>query len=168
MLEGIDIDQIDRDLTNIAELIQHRKKIEHYYDLAETENISLMSYGGYAIKFDMNIDGRIIKCILDTGCQVNCISDEVIDRLNLHEYVDTSIIGNAKGVGGIVKTSGFIPYLPVRVGEYILPSCFVVTNMGCDCECLVGILFMRFYNILIDFANNSITISGHPFPFSLG
>ncbi len=60
-----------------------------------------------------------------------------------------------------------MPYLPVSVGNYSCPTCFEVADLGARCDCLIGILFMRYYGVVIDLEKNTLKISGNDMPFKL-
>lgn len=164
---GLDSQDYDSDLFD-----ERVKKLDNYYKRADIEHISDMADDkcGDLINFDMSIDGNIIKCILDTSRQINCISSDIINKYGLIEYVDTFVARGGKKIKGISGAHGFIPYLPVYIDKYPVPSCFVVTSMEYDC--VVGISFMEFYDISIDFETTLMNIGnsrykGDPISFTL-
>lgn len=127
-----------------------------------------MSRGRFQLIVEMKYNDTPIKCLLDTGAQQNIMSVACATRLGILDMIDREHTSKIAGVGGLQQTYGFAPYLPISVGNYSCPTCFEVTEMeGLSCDCLIGILFMRFYGIVIDLEKNTVKISGVDMPFTL-
>jgi hypothetical protein len=71
------------------------------------------------------------------------------------------------GVNGITENCGFIPYLPLSNNNFTFPLCAHVIKTTLPCDCLIGITFMRFYGVIIDFDKNTLTIGGKQISFRL-
>jgi hypothetical protein len=172
----IDIDRLIRDLgaqlmqpvQPPAEQPEQLSKLDELYQQMEDGNIDYMMKGGFHIIVEMQYEDKPIKCILDTGAQKNIMDVSCMTRLGISDMVDREHVGKIKGVGGLQQTYGFAPYIPLSVGNYSCPTCFIVSELtGLDCDCLIGILFMRFYGIVIDLDKNTVKISGVDIPFQL-
>lgn len=147
----------------------HAQKIESLYELAERDNVDMMMVGRYSIYIDMICDGKIVKCMFDTGAQQNVITAKAVEKLGLHDCVDTSYAGKDKmhGIAGSIDSKGFIPYLSLSLSNYTFPTCFTVLPTENEWDCLIGILFMRFYGVSIDFDKNQLHICEQCVPFRL-
>lgn len=160
----VDIQKITDELSSIF----NEQHINQLYEQAEQEDIYLMRMGSYSIYIDVTFQGQTLKCMLDTGAQQNCMTLDAVNRMNLHNYVDTAHPIKIVGVAGESMTHGFIPYLPIEIGNFTAPTCFDVTKTEkAHWDCLIGFLFMRFYKVTIDFENNLLTIGGQKVPFRL-
>lgn len=147
----------------------HMQKIDSLYESAERDNVDMMMIGRYSIYIDMMYDGQLVKCMFDTGAQQNVITAKAVDKLCVQDCVDTSYAGKDKmrGIAGSIDSNGFIPYLSLSLNNYTFPSCFTVLPTENEWDCLIGILFMRFYGVSIDFDKNQLHIGKQCVPFRL-
>ena len=146
----------------------HMQKINSLYESAARDNIDIMMIGKYNIYIDMMYEGEIIKCMFDTGSQKNIMTTKIVDKLGIQDCIDISFRKDKiYGVTGSIESNGFIPYLSLSLNNYIFPSCFTVLLIEQEWNCLIGILFMRFYNVCIDFNKNQLHIGGQCIPFRL-
>lgn len=162
----VDIQKMISDLSGIFN--EHENTITQMYNKAEEEDVHLMIFGGCSIHIDATLNGQKIDCVLDTGAQQNCMPLDVVERLKIHDLVDIQVQTRMYGVGGTSKTYGLIPYLPIEIGNFVTPTCFtVMQEQRLNCDCLIGLPFLRFYKANIDFDKNQLTLSNNVIPFKL-
>lgn len=167
----IDFSQLIQDLSNSYN--QHiqttdQRKLQKLYELYESDHIYDMMVGFYRLVVDMECCGKKITCLLDTGAQVNILYGKTVTQLNMWDCVDTSTKSDIVGVNGISQSRGFIPYLQMSIGNISFPSCFVVVEREkCDNDCIIGLMFMRFYGMCLDVGTNIVRIGSVSIPFRL-
>lgn len=118
-----------------------------------------MLHGRLALHVTLEIAGKQVDCLLDTGAEQNIIRADVVDQLGLGDLVDAECRGELCGVGGKSKTRGLIPYLEVGMSGYVLPvSWTVMEGKELNVQAILGISFMRYYGVRIDFAANRMYV----------
>lgn len=146
---------------------EHKRRISDLYDRVYTENLVSMTVGNYSIIVDMKFEDKTITCMFDTGAQMNVITTTTIEHLKLHDYVDNERASVISGAVGRAKTYGYIPYLPLSLGERACPTNFTVIDAEHPFDCIIGILFMRHYGVVIDFDKSTLSVAGEYIPFRL-
>lgn len=145
----------------IKDIIKTYKSIQntsHLYDMAEDE-IAPMLYSRSSLYLSINLVNKKIDALIDTGAETNIISKKIVDELGLNEYVDISQQGNIKGVG-TSRSHGMIPYLEIRIDDISCPLCFTVLDTSINIDMIIGLPFMQFYNINLNFEKRVINIMG--------
>lgn len=174
MQMAINIDELSRSLAeSLSKSFEYQQivkpsKIDELYQKAHEEDIlNLMRMGGYSIYVDFECEGKPIKCLFDTGAQINIMTTKLVSDLGIDDRVDASIKSQITGAAGFVSMKGFIPYLQLNIGNYVFPTCFDVADTDAPYECIIGILFMRAYGVCIDFEKNCLHIGKLNIPFRL-
>ena len=150
---------IAEQLSNIFNKYIHENKIEELYQKSHEFG---MLYTGNSICIECTINGYNVECILDTGAEGNLISNNIVKNLHIENYVDYSLKTNCLGATGSGTTDGFVPYIPMFCGNIECPTNFVVSGFN---HILLGVPFLKYYNVKIDYENNIIEIKGHKVPF---
>lgn len=142
-------------------------KLEEAYRASEMEELYDMEIGKYSVVVTMKCMEKDIVCLFDTGAQSNIMSCDAIEKFGLRDLIDTSRCAKIVGVSGEMHAIGFIPRVTMSIGDYMCPACFTVAPLDKTYDCIIGINFMRFYGICIDFGNSQVTMKGQHIPFCL-
>lgn len=145
----------------------NQNEINELYELAEKENINFMSFQ-CAIYIDVQINDFTARALVDTGASQNIIPVSLVNELKINNYVDYSEIGICVGVGTCAIV-GRIPYLPIHIGNASYPTCFTVTSRRSEqeSELIIGLPFMRFYDVNLNIGKNIMTICGKEIPIKM-
>jgi hypothetical protein len=133
-------------------------KTEHLWVSAD-ENIMPMLYCRTSIYLTIEICGRKVKCLLDTGAQNNIITRTLVNELQLDSFVDNSYKCKVVGVG-TSEITGIIPYIEVTIDKVHCPLYFNVMDKVGSFEAILGLPFMMFYKVQLDFGTNKMKIMG--------
>lgn len=144
---------------------EHDAFIESLYYKMETE-ILPMDISKFSIRLPVNINGNTIECLIDTGASINIISSEIVKKAELWYCVDKKIKTNLVGVGSI-KTHGFIPYLDVEIAGSKYPLSATVADLHSETQMILGISFLSYYQVTLDFKNRKVSINGKPTHFKI-
>jgi hypothetical protein len=129
------------------------------------ENILPMITSHTSLYVKTKIRDNEIICLLDTGAEDNVIDPELAHKLGLTEYIDTRKASLMMGVGKNL-TSGKIMYLDIEIGGDIFPLCFTVMDMAIKKNHpIIGLPFMMFYKIKLDFDLRKMWIMGKEYEF---
>ena len=158
--------QMNNMLQNLIELYNEEQKKQettnHLWDLAE-QNILPMIFSRCTVNIDLKLNNHKLRCFLDTGSHINVISEKLIKQLNLESFVDRTYKGEVSGVGKS-QINGCIPYIELEFNNHImLPSNFHVMNDIGSHDILLGLPFMTFYQVNLDFQKRKAKISGMDF-----
>lgn len=137
--------------------------IGHLWDLAY-ETFQPMITSRCSVYIALKLNGKNIKCLLDTGAEDNIISKKLINELNLESMIDIRVHGNAIGVG-VNKIEGIIPYVELEMENGVgCPVSLSVMNISLlNSEIILGLPFMMFYNVVLNFEKRTASIMGHNF-----
>jgi DNA damage-inducible protein 1 len=163
-METITQQQLDSLINGLSQVYKKTKQDqkEHLWYLAE-EHICPMIYSKCTIHIDLKINGKIVRCFLDTGAQTNIISESAIQKYELESFVDRTSTGIVKGVGQ-AKINGIIPYIELEFeNNSNLPANFHVMDNVVGHEILLGLPFMTFYQVKLDFEMRKASIAGKNF-----
>lgn len=133
------------------------EKTLHLYDEMWKE-IPTMSISSLSMHMNIEINGKKIKCLLDTGAMSNIISTKLVKELKLESFVDYSNTREYVGVG-TNKSVGFIPYIVVKLDDITeCPICVTVMDNNTSNEFILGLAFMRWYRVILDISKNKMTL----------
>ena len=127
------------------------------------ENIEPLIYSHCSATVKAVIGDQEVECILDTGAQTNVISFDLIKKLDLESYIDKNFKGKIVGVGSGDRI-GIIPYLEIRFNEIHVASNFTILDSSQSHNntfVLIGMPFMMFYKMKLDFEKSKMNIMGH-------
>lgn len=109
----------------------------------------------------VNINGKDVDCLLDTGAQTSVIDNKLVEELGIGDYVDRRYVGTMQGVGE-GKIIGIIPYIETSIDGLVCQMCFTVleNERGITKTCILGLPFMLYYQTSLDFEKRTIKIQG--------
>jgi hypothetical protein len=148
------------------------KKTEHLWQAQDDDNNVFAMYNSkISMHIMLNIFGKEIECLLDTGAMMNIISKNIVDDLKLTSFVDMSKQHKVVGVGEN-NTCGTIPYIHTFMKDndnhlFEVPLCFDVMNTKTLSKIILGLPFMTTYQVILDFKTKCLNIGGRTVPFVL-
>lgn len=160
-LEIIENIKNDLDCSKISHV--QKEKTAHLWDLhMNNSQVEMMSKYSVSMHITLNIYGKDIECLLDTGSMLNIISKKIVDELKLQSFVDESIQKNITGVGKN-KSLGFIPYISTNMKDvhghmFEIPFGFDVMDSKTLDKIILGLPFMMIYQVQLDFKNRCLYI----------
>jgi len=161
----IDFNTINNLIRKLDEEQKEYDSKQHLWDLAE-QNILPMMFSKCTINIDLKLNGNNIRCFLDTGSHINVISENYIKKFNLESFVDRTVKGEVFGVGKS-QINGCIPYIELEFNNnnsnVFLSSNFYVMNGVGSHDILLGLPFMTFYQVNLDFQKRKAKIGGLDF-----
>ncbi len=162
----MDNSQMDNIIQNLIQSYNEQQKqyetTSHLWDLAE-QNILPMVFSKCSIHIELKLNNNKIRCFLDTGSHINVISENLIKKIKLESFVDRTHKGEVSGVGKS-QINGCIPYIELEFNNNImLPSNFYVMNDIGSHEILLGLPFMTFYQVNLNFEKRIAKIAGMDF-----
>jgi len=152
---------------NIKKQTKEQTNINLFHDnlwaLAE-ENIFPLLYSRCKADVIINISGKKMHCLLDTGAQMNCMTIDIVKKYGLESFMDTRYKGTVVGVGSS-NIIGMIPYIEIKFGKITCAANFTIlenkkNNNALSCT-ILGLPFIMFYKIKLDFEKSKLTIMGH-------
>ena len=121
---------------------QRNELLEHLHQLAD-EHIEPLLVSHCSVKVNASFDltfgqaatetsgtnnpSKTVKCILDTGAEVNVMTQDIAKELGLQDYIDPDYVGDIRGVGS-GKIVGYIPYIVFNIGSIELKSNFLILD----------------------------------------
>lgn len=149
---------------------QCNELLEHLHQLAN-EHIEPLIVSRCSVKVIASFGhdtSKTVKCILDTGAESNIMTHDIAKELGLQDYIDTKYVGKIHGIGA-GNIIGYIPYVVFNIGSIELKSNFLILDnsvsnpnkekkSGIKCV-LLGMPFMMFYGIELNFKQSVLTIS---------
>ena len=160
------IDFIARELANAYIYHKDSDRINKLDDKADEEGTFTDMMGSCKILIECSINDHKLKCLLDTGAETCVLDADVASKMGINEYIDQTDTHLVSGVSGQFRTDGYIPYIPITIGDYEYPTSFTVMHMSSDC--IIGINFMRKNGMTINFETNMISIKNMKIPFEYG
>ena len=160
----VDIEQLTKGLSESFS----QNVVEKLWESAVREGIEVMLVGAFSINVEMWINGptcgeKVIS-LLDTGAQSNLISLSLIEKLGLQHHIDTHYVPKLMGLGGKTQTYGLLPYIETYMNGHMIPLSFTVVDQTPNDHPILGIAFMRFYGVAIDFNTNKMTLGDKDIP----
>ena len=137
----------------------HKDFINSLHYKMETE-ILPMSVSSFSIQLVVNINGHPVQCLIDTGATTNIISSSIVKKVGLEYCVDKTIKANLVGVGS-QKSPGLIPYFDIEIENVKYPICAMVADLNCKTQMILGISFLSYYQVTLDFKNRKVLINGN-------
>lgn len=142
------------------ERLKQLQKTEHLWISAD-EQIMPMLYCRTSIYLTIELCGRKIKCLLDTGAQNNILKQSIVDELKLQSFVDYGYKTKIIGVGeNQSKSEGLIPYIECTIGSVNVPLYFQIMEKVTSYDAILGLPFMLFYRVQLDFATKKMKLMG--------
>ena len=121
---------------------------EKGYPLEQFTSTDLLS-GQEFMAFEAQIDDRIVKCLLDTGCTLNLI----------HAPSTTSgTVGNELKLGSVDFANPLPPAILSIAGHPLRPCVFRKAQIPFGSEAILGIDFLETQVICIDLVNNKLLL----------
>lgn len=151
-------DNESKNLIQQTEDETQQKNTMHLWDMADEHIVSMM-YSRTSIYLGAMIGGQNCNCFLDTGAQNNIITTATVKKYGLESFVDKSYRGKVVGVGES-NIIGCIPYLTLNVDGSECPCYFQVMEKVGSIDILLGLPFIMFYGVTLDFAKRKMTIGG--------
>ena len=137
--------------------------LDHLWGLAE-ENIFPLLYSRCKADVVIKISGKDMHCLIDTGAQMNCLTIDIVKKYGLESFMDPRYKGKAVGVGSS-NILGMIPYIEIKFGKITCAVNFTVLDNKGSSDALscaiLGLPFIMFYKIKLDFEKSKLTIMGH-------
>jgi len=156
--------------TNIKEFFkvnnEINNKIKDNFNLGE-KLISDMSLPINLIYVDGKINNIKIKILFDCGSNSNYILKSKIKEANLDEIVDINYKVKVKGLNSNKQTCGRISYTEIQFNEeyntFFGLNLMIIDDTNIEknkynFDLILGINFMKFYNVNIDFLTKIITL----------
>ena len=135
------------------------EKKEHLWLVADNRHITIQIHSLFSILCDIVIHEKHYDGLLDTGAQCNIISKNIIDELKIEHFVDKTFCPKITCENGkITKAYGIIPFLNIILDGNSTPTCFVVVDHYLS-SIIIGLPFMFFYNMKLDFHSNKIYLN---------
>ena len=102
---------------------------------------------------------------VSTGADHNAMSYSVAKKIGLDEYIDKTYSAKIIGIG-TGKMIGCIPIIDFTLGDLLVSSNFSIiddseSKSGCTGFILLGMPFMMFYAMSLDFAKSKIITKDH-------
>jgi hypothetical protein len=135
-----------------------QERTYHLWEMAD-ENILGMITSRTSIFLDVTIGREKVRCLLDTGAQNNIITMDIIKKCGLESFVDRSYRTKVIGVGES-NIIGCIPYITINIDGVECPCYFQVMDKIASKDILLGLPFMMFYQVVLDFKKQKMIISG--------
>jgi hypothetical protein len=152
--------------------IEEKDKTKHLWDEHYNDDaVSTMFDSHTAMFLPLEICGKKVECLVDTGAQINIISEKLVKELKLESLVDKSYKTTVKGVGE-QKTCGVIPYIIVKLndsklGAIEVPMYFIVMNSQVETDIIIGLPFMRTHQVILDYAKCTMKLAGREVHFKI-
>lgn len=105
------------------------------------------------------IDQREVAMLVDTGASTSAMSIEMVHLLGLERKLNSTIYGNAKGVGSS-SILGIVEHVNCMIGEDVGFRSFFMVLDGKMPFCILGLDQMRRFNCIIDVGGNSLIFGG--------
>ena len=105
------------------------------------------------------IDDRAVAMLVDTGASSSAMSIEMVRLLGLQAKMNTSIYGNAKGVGSS-SILGIVEHVNCMIGDDVAFRTFFMVLEGNMPYCILGLDQMRRFNCVIDVGGNILKFGG--------
>ena len=128
------------------------------YEMAIT-NIPEMTITSEIIILNGFINNKPLRILVDTGASVSLIFSNVIDKLNLSDFVDTRKKKQLTGIG-TGNTIGNLWYIELTLEDMNFPISLTVSDSNIEqFDIILGINFLRSYNAVIDFKNKILRLN---------
>lgn len=106
-------------------------------------------------RFKFNVSGRECAFLVDTGATLSVINKHKVPN-HIQLYKDNTLI---KGIGGQIHTDSYA-YITLTLpdGGKAHYKFYVLDNMPCEADGLIGLDFLRTYDANINLASNQLTL----------
>lgn len=144
-------------VSSIKEDYKAKQNTAHLWEHAEA-TMPEMIYSKPSMFMEVEINGKKIDCLVDTGAESSVITESIVKELGIGDFVDTSSKGQMSGVG-TSQITGIIPCIEAKInGASFETPLFVMPN-GIK-YLIIGAPFMMKYQMVIDCKNREYLING--------
>lgn len=170
---NIDMTKFNTFISALSSLAKYteKKQIDELYDkLEDSSRVFSMYASKCSIHIELELNGKKVKFLLDTGAQMNVISESLIKKLNLTLPIDKEYKGKVLGIGS-GNIVGFIPFttgllFDDKRNSTPIDLCIHVINSDSELA-ILGLGFMLTYGIELDFYNRCIRYNGKTYKYVL-
>ncbi|RUP46645.1 aspartyl protease-domain-containing protein [Jimgerdemannia flammicorona] len=114
----------------------------------------------------VEINGRKLVALVDSGAQSTVISPEMAESCGLLRLMDTRFSGVAEGVG-TAKILGRIHSTQMKLGKDLFLACSFIVVEGRGTELLFGLDMLKKHQASIDLKKDALIINDTEIPFLL-
>lgn len=118
------------------------------------------------IKLDGYISDNHVKIVIDTGANNSIIFSDIINRLELNDYINYDKINEFSGIGK-TESKGNIEYI-IQINNIYYDILLNVCDKQIeDIDIILGLDFLYYNNVIINFKMNTIKINNDEILFSV-
>jgi hypothetical protein len=170
---NIDMNKFNTFVSALSSLVKHteeKKMDELYTKLEDSSRVFSMYASKCSIHIELELRGKKIKFLLDTGAQMNVISESLLKKLNLDLPIDKEYKGKVLGIGS-GNIVGFVPFttgllFDEKRNPTSMDLCIHIINSDSELA-ILGLGFMLTYGIELDFYNRCIRYNGKTYKYIL-
>lgn len=118
------------------------------------------------IKLDTIILDNPVKIVIDTGANYSIIFSNTINRLELNNLINYDYVNEFSGIGKS-ESKGRIDYMIQLNNIYYNILLNVCNEQIDDIDIIIGIDFLYYYNVIINFKINKIIIDDNEILFNV-
>ena len=161
-LQRLENDVTSENQAKILEMIRQQKFQSDIDDIIE--NNPEMLGGVTMLYISLEVNGREVKALVDSGAQTTVMSPDCAERCGITHLIDSRFSGEARGVG-IAKILGRVHKCTVKIGFDELPCMFTVME-GKEVDMLLGLDMLKRYQASINLVNQTLVFpEGQSVPF---
>lgn len=109
----------------------------------------------YNNSLELSTNNSKYRWLVDTGATLSAVKFETVQHLNLPIHKERI---NIKGIGGRLNTEGYV-YIPFTLCDIeINHKFYVLKNLPCTHDGIIGQDFLIKYNCIINYENNQLTL----------
>ena len=106
------------------------------------------------ITCEVQIKDQVIEALLDTGCTVSCITENIVHRLGLETFKIKPICLNGVNASVWINSAVFIPILIGNENHQKGGPITALVIQGVGDELLLGMDFLKIFNIILEPSTN--------------
>jgi len=130
------------------------------YDVQESGGYpkSLSKNAAHMLFVTCEIEQRLMYMLIDSGASTSAISYQMVQMLGLQSHLNTSIYGQAQGIGS-ASIMGVLENVACQIGHVEFRLYFLVLSTN-DPYLILGLDQMRRFKCLIDLETNHLVFGG--------